>query len=154
MTAAVIGHRRVTEEVASRIKCATEQLVQRGVDVFLFGSRSAFGDMVLDEVTRLKSVCGNLRRVYVRAEYPEISAQYKSYLLRHYDDTFMPSGVFGRAAYVQRNFYMIDNADVCLFYCDCSVKDCAVGKSGARIAYEYAVKRRKEIVNLWHSRQR
>lgn len=75
-------------------------------------------------------------------------------LLRHYDDTFMPSGVFGRAAYVQRNLYMIDNADVCLFYCDCSVKDCAVGKSGARIAYEYAAKRRKEIVNLWHSRQR
>ena len=43
MTAAVIGHRMVTEEVASRIKCATEKLVQKGVDVFLFGSRSAFG---------------------------------------------------------------------------------------------------------------
>lgn len=65
----------------------------------------------------------------------------------------MSFGVFGRAAYVQRNFYMIDNADVCLFYCDCSVKDRPVGRSGARIAYEYAVKRRREIVNLWRSRQ-
>ena len=59
-------------------------------------------------------------RVYVRSLYPEISDMYKNYLLEGYDETIFPNGMenAGRASYVERNNYMIDNSFVCVFYYD------------------------------------
>ena len=43
---------------------------------------------------------------------------YKDYLLNYYNDIY-PTNKFlnaGRAAYIERNFHMIDKTDVCTFY--------------------------------------
>ena len=52
----------------------------------------------------------------------------------------------GRAAYVERNCEMIDNSDFCVFYYD-GKYTAAKRKSGTKIAYDYAVKKKKQIIN-------
>ena len=65
----------------------------------------------------------------------------------------------GKTAYVERNRHMIDRADLCVFCYDENYKPplacgargravCDLPKSGTKVAYEYAVKRKKEIVNV------
>mgnify|MGYP005755550449 FL=1 len=60
---------------------------------------------------------------------------------------------------MERNEYMIDKADVCIFYYDENYlpaqKDVngkpiffRQAKSGTKIAYDYAVQRNKTIINL------
>ena len=66
----------------------------------------------------------------------------------------------GRAAYVERNYEMIDKSDYCVVYYDenylpserkKSKKDLFSyqPKSGTKIAYEYAVKKKKKIINVF-----
>ena len=84
-----------------------------------------------------------------------------SYLLGSYDATYIPENVVdaGKAAYVERNYHMIDKADLCIFYYDENykppLKPATRGritrdqpKSGTKIAYEYAIRQQKEIINL------
>ena len=102
---------------------------------------------------------------YVRSAYAYMSKDYEEYLLSFYDETYIPDNVVdaGRAAYVERNYHMIDKADLCIFYYNeyyeppqkpMSRKHnmpipTYKRNSGTKTAYEYAVKRKKEIINLY-----
>ncbi len=84
-TACFFGHRTIneTEELKSKLKREIEKLiVYKNVDTFLFGSRSQFDSLCLELVTDIKEKHPYIKRVYVRAEYPYISEQYKNYLLK------------------------------------------------------------------------
>lgn len=165
MKVCFIGHRKVeeTERVKSLIKEVVEVLIQKGATIFLFGSKSAFNDLSLEVVTKLKKKYNYIKRVYVRAEYQYIDKSYEQYLLTYFDETYFPSKIMkaGKSSYVERNYEMIDNSTYCIFYYNENyvptkrpLKNEKLilpsRNSGTKIAYEYAKRKKKEIINLYH----
>ena len=152
-TCCFIGHRMIneTEELKTKIYETTEKLItEHGVDTFLFGSVSQFNDLCLEIVTKIKEKYPNIKRIYVRAEYPYINDNYTAYLLRSYDETYFPEKILnaGRAVYVERNREIIDRSRFCIFYYDESNAP-KNRKSGTKLALDHAVKTGKEIFNIY-----
>lgn len=161
------GHRSIkeTDNLKSSLQSIVEELiVKKGVKTFYFGSKSSFNDLCLDIVSGLKEKYQDIRRIYVRAEFPHIDDDYKNYLLKFYDDTYYPEHMLnsGRAAYVERNQEMINHSDICVVYYDenymprrrrNSRRDLTdyQPNSGTKIAYDYAVKKKREIINVFES---
>ena len=85
----------------------------------------------------------------MRAEYPYISERYKNYLLESYEDTYYPEKILGsgRAAYVERNYEMIENSHYCIVYYD-EQGGSTTHKSGTKIALDYAIKKCKNIIRV------
>ena len=151
-TCCFFGHRTIneTEELKSKLNEIIEKLiVDENVDTFLFGSKSRFNSLCLERVTELKEKHPHIKRIYVRAEYPYISEHYKDYLLESYEDTYYPENIIGsgRAAYVERNYEMIDNSRFCIVYYD-EANAPTTRKSGTKIALDYALKKQKHIIML------
>lgn len=164
MIATFIGHRKIqnSELLTEQIKQTVLNLIdKKQVDTFLFGSRSAFDDLCLKTVTEIKKLRPHIKRIYVRAAYPYIDTTYEAYLLKFYDATYIPDKIenAGKAAYVERNEYMIDTADICIFYYNENylppLKPATrkrifsyQPKSGTKIAYDYAMQQKKTIIKL------
>ncbi len=151
-TCCFFGHREieVTEELKERLMEIVEDLiVKENIDTFLFGSKSEFNSLCLETVTKIKEKYPHIKRVYVRAEYPYINDNYKNYLLESYEDTYYSENLLnsGRAAYVKRNYEMIDKSKCCVIYYS-SDEAPIHRKSGSKIAYDYAVKMGKKIINM------
>ena len=164
MKACFIGHKsiEITEELKISLKDTVEMLINNGVTTFLFGSMSDFDDLSWEAVTEFKQRHSFIKRVYVRSAYQYIEKFYEEYLLELYEDTYFPSQIekAGKYSYVERNYEMIDNSTYCVFYYNENYvplkqpfKNSIVAnikrKSGTKIAYEYAVKKKKEIINLY-----
>lgn len=152
-TACFIGHRTIneTEELKSKLYEIIEKLiVENSVDTFLFGSKSRFNDLCYETVTVIKEKYPHIKRIYVRAGYPEIKEQYTSYLLESYEGTYYPEKILnsGRASYVERNCEMIDKSRYCIVYYD-EQNVTTTRKSGTKIALDYAKNQKKEIVQLF-----
>ena len=163
-TCCFFGHRRIAADgLRERLyKIIEDLIIYKYVDTFLFGSKSDFDKLCLAVVTELKYKYPHIQRVYVRAEFQYINDDYNAYLLQSYDDTYYPERISGsgRAAYVERNQIMIDCSDICIVYYNenylpperkNSRHDLLPyqPKSGTGIAYEYAQKKKKDIVNLF-----
>ena len=151
-TCCFFGHRTIneTEELKAKLYNTIENLiVNENVDTFLFGSKSRFNSLCLELVTKLKDKYPHIKRIYVRAEFPIISDNYKYYLLESYEDTYYPEKIIGsgRAAYVERNFEMINQSRFCVVYYDESYAPSKC-KSGTKIALAYAIKHQKTILLL------
>ncbi len=165
MIATFIGHRKIQncEILATRLKETIIRLIDnKQVDTFLFGSRSAFDDLCLETITEIQQIRPHIKRIYIRASYPYIDNDYEAYLLKFYDATYFPDKIekAGKAAYVERNEYMIDKADFCIFYYNenyqLPLKPATrkrifsyQPKSGTKVAYDYAVQKKKTIINLY-----
>ena len=151
-TCCFLGHRNIneTEELKLKLLKIIEKLIIiEHVDTFLFGSKSRFNSMCLDLVTSLKIKYPHIKRIYVRAEYLNISENYKNYLLESYDETYYPEKIIksGKAVYVERNYEMIDNSRFCIVYYN--YKNSPISrKSGTKIALDYAMKRNKKIIRI------
>ena len=146
------GHRTIneTEELKTKLIEIIEKLiVENSVDTFLFGSKSRFNSLCLDIVTEIKEKYPHIKRIYVRAEYQYIDEHYKNYLLENYEDTYYPEKIMnsGRASYVERNYEMIDKSHYCIIYYD-EQNAPTTRKSGTKIALDYAIKKRKNIINV------
>ena len=151
-TCCFIGHRTIneTEELKLMLCDIIEKLiVENSVDTFLFGSKSRFNKLCHELVTKIKEKYPHIKRVYVRAEYPDINEHYKNYLLESYEDTYYPEKIMnsGRAVYVERNYEMIDKSHFCIVYYD-EQNAPTTRKSGTKIALDYAVKQGKQIINI------
>lgn len=149
-TCCFIGHRTVEkgEQWESRLLQQIEEMICRaGVDTFLFGSKSEFDTLCLDLMNRMKEKYPHIKRIYVRAEYPDIDEGYRRYLLQWYEETYFPEKIkgAGRAVYVERNYEMIDRSRYCIFYYDEKYSS-DKHKSGTEIALEYARQKKKEII--------
>ena len=147
-----IGHRTIneTEELKLKLCEIIEKLiVEENVNTFLFGSKSRFNDLCHELVTQIKEKYPHIKRTYVRAEYLDIDESYKSYLLENYEDTYYPEKIIGsgRAAYVERNYEMINKSRFCIFYYD-EQNAPTTRKSGTKIALDYAIKQGKQIINM------
>lgn len=161
-----IGHRKIniTEELVLKLNDIIEHLiVKNNVQIFLFGSKSVFNDLCVKVVTSLKKKYDFIKLIYVRAEYPYIDKEYKDFLLMRYDETYFLKSLLtaGNSIYIKRNYYMIDKSNYCIFYYDKNYTTCNrmsnnnlltsfKSNSGTKIAYDYAIKTKKNIINLFN----
>lgn len=147
-----IGHREieVTEELKSKVTKIIENLIKyNNVYTFLFGSKSKFDSLCRMIVTELKEKkYPHIKRIYVRAEYPHIDADYENYLLQSFEYTYFPKRVenAGRAAYVRRNLEMIDTSKYCVAYYIRTYTPIN-RNSGTKIAYDYAIENGSVVIN-------
>lgn len=149
----IIGHRDVetTDDLKTSImQTARHLIINDGITDFLFGSRSVFKDLCYDVITELKKEFDYIRRIYVRSEYPNITEHYYNYLKRFYEDSYFYSDTQnGRLNYIKRNEKMIDESEICLFYYNVEYKVASKTKSGTHLAYKYAQRKNKKIINLY-----
>ena len=151
-TCCFFGHRNIneTEELKRELYVVIKNLIaNENVSTFLFGSKSRFNDLCLEIVTQIKHEYPNIKRIYVRAEYPYISDRYKNYLLQSFEDTYYPEKIIGsgKAVYIKRNYEMINRSRFCIVYYDKSELP-ANRKSGTEIALNYAIKQQKQIIYI------
>ena len=149
-TCCFIGHRNINEtEALKTALCETMEtlITHNGVDRFLFGSKSRFNDLCYGIVSDIKKKYPHIRRIYVRAEFPNISESYEEYLSGWFEETYYPERIVGagRAVYAERNFEMIDKSDYCLFYCNEEFLP-STRKSGTKIALDYAKRNNKKLI--------
>lgn len=165
MVVCFIGHRQISveESFKEHLAILIKTLIsEKDFDTFLFGSRSQFDELCLETVSGLKNDYPHIKRIYVRAAYPYIDENYEKYLLSFYDETYIPDKIAkaGKAAYAERNFHMIDKADLCIFYYNKDYEPplkpatrkqlfSYQPKSGTKVAYDYAVQKKKTIINLY-----
>ena len=160
-----IGHRRIEnkENVKALLKQEIVILLEKGITKFLFGSMSEFDDLSWEVVTELKETYPSIKRIYVRSAYQYIDKSYENYLLESYEETYYPPKLenAGKCSYVERNYEMIDKSTYCVFYYNENyVPELkrppkhnmllpSRRTSGTKIAYEYALKKKKEIINIY-----
>lgn len=159
-----IGHRKIENAESLKTKLyetALDLILNHNVTTFLFGSRSEFDSLCRKVVAELKEKYPHINRVYVRAEYPIINEHYEKYLLEDFEETYFPNRALnsGKAVYTQRNYEMIDKSEICVVYFK---KDYLPDErkhskndiynyqpnSGTGIAYDYAVKKNRKIINV------
>lgn len=146
------GHRtiNVTAELTLSLNGIIRKLITEDrVDTFLFGSRSQFNDLCYEQVTKLKEAYPHIQRIYVRAEFPDITENYEAYLLERYEGTDYPETIkgAGKAVYVERNRTMIEKSCFCVVYC----RECGLPpnrKSGTLQALDYAVKKGRVVIKV------
>lgn len=147
-----IGHRKIKEtpKLERKIEDTVYELLQMGKDNFILGDHSEFNSLCYGVLHDLKKELSFIRIIHFRCDYEDTDDYTMSFLIVGYDETICPKGVgsAGRAAYVERNKKMIDESEICVFYYDENYKP---GKrnSGTKIAYEYAKKKNKKIINLF-----
>lgn len=160
----VFGHRKVEgkEELKEKLSEIFESLiVLENVDTFFVGSKSEFDSLCRDVLAVQKEKYSHVKRIYVRAEYPDINEDYERYLLESCEATYFPEKArnSGKAVYVERNLEMIDKSDICVVYFKdyyqpprrkSGKRDLTdyQPKSGTAIAYGYAVQKKRKIINL------
>ena len=163
-TCCFFGHRKILEKEDLKIKLyqiIETLIIDSNADTFLFGSKSEFDQLCREVVGNLKEKHTHIKRIYVRAEFPEINEDYKKYLLEDFEDTYFPKRAInaGRAVYIERNCEIIDRSDICIvYYTDNyapakrrnSKRDLFAyqPKSGTSIAYQYAESKNKKIINV------
>ena len=174
-----VGHRKIeiTDELEQRVCDYIENLiVNENVKIFLFGSRSDFDWLchaIVDELktkyTDIKLVAYNCRSEASfleseREKWEEIYShkEKRPVHLLCVDEVFDHKTKYksGRAAYVERNYAMIDDSDYCLFYYDenylppkrkWAKRDYFEyqPKSGTALAYKYALQKKKCVHNFF-----
>lgn len=153
MAVCFIGHREVADAdtVRACLSATVEELIQEGHTRFLLGSRSEFNNMAVAVLKKLKLKYPHIERIYIRAEYPYIGEDYHAFLLESCEDTFYPESLrsAGKLCYVERNRILIDESTVCVFYCDAGYALPQKRKSGTQIAFDYANRKGKHIINLY-----
>lgn len=156
-TCSFFGYRDTpqTEELKEKVRETVERLiVEEGVDIFLFGSRSKFDELCHIVVTELKGKYPHIRRVAYLCKHEsgclvgagmELKQKIKEITgldayIPEYEEIKKSDRInsAGRASYVERNQWMIDNSQMCWFYLNAKLKN-----SGTFLAYNYAQKKGK-----------
>ena len=162
-TCAFFGHRDAhkTKDLETRVRERVERLIREdGVDTFLFGSRSSFDELCYTVVTALQETYPHIRRVAYLCRHEieclvgagmRLTKQIqeivgKEVLVREYEEIKKSDIVntAGKAAYVERNQWMIDESDISIFYLSDELTK-QKGNSGTRLAYRYACRKGKQV---------
>ncbi len=157
-SACFIGHRKVnpSPDFQKKLNNIIIKLIEKEkIENFLFGSKSEFNDICYDIVSDLMKQYPQIKRIHYRTNYPNADEYTKKLLLQGYEESIFPQSVFcaGRASYIKRNQEMINDSDICVFYYN-KTRFSGDGKhlntqphSGTALAYNYAVKNNKKIIN-------
>ncbi len=179
MKVCFIGHRTVTnaEQIKTKLHKTILTLIEKGADTFLFGSKSDFDFLCYKVVTEIREQFPKIKRIcyntahevaFTSKEERQQCEQFFSEMLKHevyftdYEETVVSQKSLkaNKNAYIMRNREMIDNSDVCVFYYNKNylppehrrsteyLPDYQP-KSGTAIAYSYATRKKKKIINLY-----
>lgn len=168
-----IGHRNVnaTIELIKRIDTYIRMLIeQKGVRVFLFGSKSQFDDLCHERVTKMQGEYPDVKRIAFtcRSEYACMKDEKeereriaravtkRDIKYKDYDGVRQSERIYnaGKASYVERNQDMINESAYCVFYYNPyylppkrKQSKRSLGeyqpKSGTGIAFNYAYQRKR-----------
>lgn len=158
------GHRDTpqTDELKQKVRETVEQLiVEEGVDTFLFGSRSKFDELCHIVVTELKEKYPHIRRIVYLCKHETAclvgagtslmqkikNVTGRDVYVREFEDIKKSDRVnsAGRACYVERNQWMIDESVIIVLYCN--EKDLL--KGGTSFVKKYAVREKVKQINLF-----
>ena len=172
------GHRnfKITEEYKQKLmKIIEDLIVNHNVLTFLFGSRSNFNQLCHFIVTQLKEKYPHIKRVSYpcrnetcileseRKKWEEIYSHFEKCEVKllgvEEEVEFKFKHTAGVSSYVQRNQAIIDASDYCVFYYDESYQpelrkrsknslNFYQPKSGTRLAYNYAMRKKKILINI------
>ncbi len=162
-----IGHRNVEnkEIVEKTLYDVIEDLIlNHNVSMFLFGSKGEFYGLCLDVFAKIREKYEFVENVAYKCRHEWCSlvgdgqAEDKKYIFNS-EKEFKSKWVAGRASYVERNFEMIDDSDFCVFYYvenyKPTMRKYSKGSlsyyqqtSGTKVAYEYANKKKKNVINI------
>ena len=165
-TCSFLGHRKIvkTKNLERLLKSEIENLIVNfGVNVFLFGSRSEFNSFCHQIVTELKEQYPFIKRVFYTCQsekcifekdlikyeqlYLEVVKREVKLLAFEEEYEYKTKYTAGKASYIERNMAMINDSDYCIFYYDKILSQNY--KSGTEIAYNYAKRKNKNIINLY-----
>ncbi len=173
----IFGHREVeiNQDILSLIKIHMEVLItKKNVNAFLFGSNSEFISLCYNLVCELKKKYKHIQIIFVpcKSETAFLQSEVESFSKEIFDfynkhnvnvnkltyDAFLYFNnreTAGKASYIKRNQFMIDLSEYCIFYYDKEYKPTTNNfnkpvftNSGTKIAYEYAKKKNRQIVNF------
>ena len=177
-TCSFFGHRNVetTEELKQKVKQTVEYLItQCQVSTFLFGSRSNFNTLCHLVVSELKEQYPHVKRIAYtcKSETCILESERKKWkkLYSLFQNEKVPflcvekeiehetKYTAGKGAYVERNYAMIDDSAYCVFYYKENYQPKPrkyskrnltdyQPKSGTALAFHYATKKQKNIINL------
>ena len=167
-TCSFFGHRKidVTDSLKQKLKNYIEDLIiNNKVQIFLFSSKSNFNDLCHLVVTELKKNHPNIKRICYtcksesctleseRQQREKIISRFlnQQISLLGFEEEFEHKTKYtaGKASYVERNQAMINDSDFCVFYYNERYVPSTKTNSGTKLAYEYATKKNKKIINLF-----
>ncbi len=163
-----IGHRKITDKelVFVAVKRTVQRLIlEKGVKTFHFGSKSEFDDICHLVVSELQNKYPDIVRINYncKSEYPvkpnekaDLQENLRRLLkkdirLKDYESSKISNRTInaGKASYVERNQDMIDDSDYCVFFYTQEYGLTQDGtSSGTKLAYDYAVRKKKTILNI------
>ena len=173
-----IGHRKIDKsiELTQRVRDVIQDLMEnKGVTIFLFGSRSEFDDLCHEIVTELQKNNPQIKRIMYtcRSEYACMKEEKeereriaravtkRDIAYKDYDGSMMADRLWsaGKASYIERNQDMINASDYCVFYYNenylppkrkHSKHDISEyqPKSGTAIVFNYAYQKKRSGKNL------
>ena len=150
-TCAVLGHRDVvlTKELENKLFQTCENLIRQGCECFYFGGFGDFDAICHAAVSKLKANYPRVKRIFCLSDPRHLRVNKRPKWLKkeNYEEIIYLNLDFDwwYTRIYFRNCAMIDNSDAVLFYVE------KLKKSGAYKAFEYAKKRKKEILNLMTS---
>ena len=159
------GHRNtiLTDGEKNKLERLIENLIRKGVKTFLFGNKSKFYEECHKIVSDLMAKYEGLKRVmYVVKSQGIIFSFQKEKWQKRYNEMGLKDYIIdveekrefkninyaGKASYIERNLEMIDESDYCIFYYNEIFTKKLKTKSGTALAYDYAMKKKKKIINL------
>lgn len=162
------GHRKIeeTEGLKIYLQSVIINLIENeDVKTFLFGSRSDFDFLCHVIVTDLRERYPQIQRhAYTcrsesctlekeRAYWEKIYSQFQKQpvVLLGVEKEVEHKTKYeaGRASYVERNQAMINDSDFCIFYYNKDYIPPTKTNSGTKIAYEYAMRKKKKAINIF-----
>lgn len=165
ITICFIGHLKIKDEklVYERVLKVVEELVADDVKYFIFESKSSFNTLCYKVVSELRDKkYPFIKRVFAYCDYHVYPEVYQRLIDSMYEYSYFSQKVknAGGNKYIFRNQDMIDKSDVVIFYYDESYKKdimttknrrlSFVQKSGTGVAFEYAKKNNKKIINIFN----
>lgn len=173
-TCCFIGHRKINLDINSKnrlVKIIEDLIVNKNVINFLFGSRSEFNDICYKIVSELKEKYMNIVRIFYTSksesclffyEKEKWEQRYKVKLKKEIPQFFekevehKTKNQAGRASYIERNYAMIDDSDLCVIYykenyspsIKYNCRQIFSRKSGTRVALNYIKQKKKEYINV------
>lgn len=176
-SACFIGHRSAqlnADEKMKLFKIIKDLIEINNVEHFLFGSRSKFDDFCYGVISKFKQKYTHIKRICFTCRHESClleseirnrvskdqSNELKDVEYYEREEEFSNKYKSGRASYIERNEAMIDACDYCVFYFNPIYKPQIkqVSKkyvsthqpnSGTKIAYQYANKKGKKIINIF-----
>ena len=143
------GHRNFVSRCESDLKLTVEKLINSGITEFYIGAHGDFDKLAYKVCRELKLKYNNIKIMLVFTSEKLFKKDKAGYSISdYYPDTecisFFVEDKFYKARITETNKQMVDLCDmVCCFV------DMSVNLSGAKTAIKYAMKKNKQIINLY-----